>query len=120
MPRTKKKPKPAPTTPQSAAVNVPPTDVWTLAEAAAYLRLSEADVLRLINEQALPARQVGTEWRLLKTAIQEWLSHGMPPLQANKEAWMALAGIWKDDPYVEDELKEILRQRGRTGTEGER
>jgi excisionase family DNA binding protein len=90
--------------------------VFTLAEAAAYLRVAEADVLRMIQEQALPARQVGAEWRFFKTAIQHWLSSGSPPVPSNKEAWMALAGIWKDDPYVEDELKQIYRQRGRSMT----
>ena len=32
-------------------------EVLTLAEAAAFLRLSEADVLRLVDEQGLAARQ---------------------------------------------------------------
>ena len=44
-----------------------------------------------------------------------WLN--IPPLKTNKEAWMALAGIWKDDPYVEEELKEIYRRRGRPMTD---
>ena len=34
-------------------------------------------------------------------------------MKTNIEAWMAMAGIWKDDPYVEEELKEIYRRRGR-------
>jgi excisionase family DNA binding protein len=95
-----------------------PGDVLTLAEAAEYLRLSPVDVLRSIHEQALPARLLGTEWRLLKSAIQEWLRSSPPP-GANKEAWMSLAGAWKDDPYVEQELKEIYRRRGRPMVEDE-
>ncbi len=47
----------------------------------------------------------------------QWLS--TPSLKTNKEAWMALASIWKDDPYVEEELKEIHRRRGRPVTEDE-
>jgi prepilin-type N-terminal cleavage/methylation domain-containing protein len=46
-----------------------------------------------------------------------WLTNPQP--KSNKEAWMALAGAWKDDPYVEEELKEIYRQRGRPLTEDE-
>jgi excisionase family DNA binding protein len=92
------------------------TDVLTLAEAAAYLRLPEADVLRLVGEQALPARCLGKEWRFLKAAIQQWLS---TPLKGSKEVWMALAGAWKDDPHVEDELEEIYERRGRPVTEDE-
>jgi len=93
-------------------------EVLTLAEAAEYLRLSESDVLRLVEEQRLPTRQLGREWRFLKAAIQDWLRTGPSP-KSNKEAWMELAGAWKDDPYVEEELKEIYRQRGRPMTEDE-
>ena len=49
--------------------NGPAGEVFTLAEAAAYLRLPEKEVVRLIREQALPARQAGSDWRFLKTAI---------------------------------------------------
>jgi excisionase family DNA binding protein len=115
MPRTKKQPK---TTPKPAELNGPvPGEVLTLTEAAAYLRLPEEEVVRLAQMQDLPGRLAGAHWRFLKTAIQQWLSS--PPPKTNKEALMALAGIWKDDPYVEEELKEIYRQRGRPMTEDE-
>ena len=32
---------------------------------------------------------------------------------------MELAGAWKDDPYIEQELAEIYRRRGRPMTEDE-
>jgi len=117
MPRTKAKPEPLPVTPPPATTNGPTSEVLTLNEAAAYLRLPEADVLRLVEEQALPARRLGNEWRFLKAAIQDWLRTGKPPTLSNKEAWMALAGVWKDDPYLEEELKEIYKRRGRPMTE---
>ena len=31
-----------------------------------------------------------------------------------KEAQLAVAGAWKDDPLVEEELREIYRRRGRS------
>jgi excisionase family DNA binding protein len=96
-----------------------PTDeVLTLPEAAAYLRLPEADVQRLVLEQGLPARRLGSEWRFLKAAIQDWLRTGSFP-KGGKEAWMELAGAWKDDPLVDEELQEIYRRRGRPMTEDE-
>jgi hypothetical protein len=95
MPKMKAKPKPA----KSVPVNGPIPEVLNLSEAAAYLRLSEADVVRLIREQGLPARQVGA-----------WLSAGKP-LESNKEAWMKLVGVWKDDPFFEDFLREVNRER---------
>jgi excisionase family DNA binding protein len=115
MPRTRKQPE---TTLAPVALNGPATgEVLTLAEAAAYLRLPEEEVVRLAQVQDLPGRLAGLEWRFLKTAIQQWLS--TPALKTNKDALMALAGIWKDDPYVEEELKEIYRRRGRPMTENE-
>jgi excisionase family DNA binding protein len=77
------------------------SEVFTLTEAAAYLRLPEQDVVRMIHEQGLPARQLGSEWRLLKTPIQHWLATGSQPLKGSKEAWLSLAGSCKDDPDLE-------------------
>ena len=68
MPQTK--PQSQPATSPLAATNGPLGEVLALAEAAGYLRLPEQDVVRMIHEQDLPARQVGTEWRFFKGAIQ--------------------------------------------------
>jgi excisionase family DNA binding protein len=112
MPQTKKKPQPTPT----SAVNGPVGEVLTLGEAAAYLRLPEADVLRLVDEQGLPARRLGNEWRFFKVAVQQWLSTPPPTpsdlLQANKDAWLGLAGKYKDDPDLLAICEETYRQRG--------
>ena len=107
MPRTRPKPKPSQTNSQQP-------EVLNLGEAAAYLRVELEDVLRMVREQGLPARQVGEHWRFLKAAIQDWLRTG--PTRTSKEAQVALAGAWKDDPYVEEELKETYRRRGRPMT----
>jgi excisionase family DNA binding protein len=120
MPRTSKKQRPpTPATVPTAPIrNGPPEEVMTLKEAAAYLRLPEADVLRLVDEQGLPARRMGKDWRFLKTAVQDWLRTGPGP-QTGKEAQLAVIGAWKDDPYVQQELAETYRRRGRSKTEGE-
>jgi excisionase family DNA binding protein len=113
MPRTKKRPA---TTPKPVALNGPmPGEVLTLTEAAAYLRLPEEEVVRLAEMQDLPGRLAGTEWRFLKTAIQQWLSTSA--LRSNKEAWIALAGSCKDDPDLEGIVEEAYRRRGRPITE---
>jgi excisionase family DNA binding protein len=57
---------------------------------AAYLRLPERDMLRLVTEQGLPARRLANEWRFFKPAVQEWLS--TPPPKGSKEAMLSLAG----------------------------
>src|SRR5689334_18238018 len=76
-----------------------PGEVLTLAEAAAYLRVTAADVLRLAREQGLPGRQVGTDWRFLKPALQDWLRGPRPK---TNEAFLALAGASKGDPDLEE------------------
>jgi excisionase family DNA binding protein len=86
-------------------------EVFTLAEAAAYLRLSEAEVIRLVREQSLPARQLGEAWRFLRSAMQAWLSAPLAA-QKNQGIWGA-AGVLKDDPFLDEMLSEIDRMRGR-------
>jgi excisionase family DNA binding protein len=107
MIKTNKRPKKS-----SRASRQPVGDVLTLAEAAAYLRLTAEDVLRLITEQGLPARRLENEWRLLKSAIQKWLSHEL--IETGKAAQLAVAGAWKDDPLVDEELEETYRNRGQS------
>jgi excisionase family DNA binding protein len=92
-------------------------DVLTLAEAAAYLRVAEAAVVDSVNAEGLPGRQVGGEWRFLKSSLREWLNGPKKP--AGNEAFLALAGAWKDDPDAEEMLKEIYKKRGRPMSEGE-
>jgi excisionase family DNA binding protein len=112
MPRTKSKPRPSKREP----ANGPMADVLTLSEAAVYLRVPEPEVLRLVREQGLPARQAGLEWRFLLAAIRHWLSTGKPQ-ESNKEAWTKLVGVWRDDPCFEDFLREINSGRDLPGSE---
>jgi excisionase family DNA binding protein len=103
--------------PQPAGVNGPPGEVLTLAEAAAYLRLPERDVIAATSSNGLPGRLVGGEWRFLKADLQQWLSASQPTAEMRKAAMLAFAGAFKDDPYLEDMVEEIYRQRGRPMTE---
>ena len=117
MPRVKPKADATPQRGKRAEMNGASTDILTLSEAAAYLRLPEPEMIRMVREQGLPARQVGNEWRFFRTAIHAWLSHPLP--KYGKEAQLAVAGAWEDDPYVEHELQEIYKRRGRPMTEDE-
>ena len=102
MPRTRKNLSGVPrvasqTLSQPAGLNGPMGEVLTLPEAAAYLRLPESEVTRLIETQNLPGRFTGSEWRFLKSALQEWL--GTPTRR--KRGILAHIGAFKDDPDVE-------------------
>src|SRR5262245_27331007 len=51
-------------------------EVLTAAEAASFLRVSEEEVRKLLAHGAIPAQQIGDEWRFLKKALADWLSYG--------------------------------------------
>ena len=106
MPRTRSRSRPS----QAAPANGPTADVLTLSEAAAYLRLPEPEVLRLVREQGLPARQVGPDWRF-PLGRHPPLAEAGKPQESNKEAWKKLVGVWRDDPLFEDYLREINKGR---------
>jgi excisionase family DNA binding protein len=86
-------------------------DVLTLKEAGAYLRITEAEVIRMVDQQHLPGRLIGQEWRFLKSALQDWLRIPLP--KPSKEAALSRIGSWQNDPYLEQELEEIHKRRGR-------
>jgi excisionase family DNA binding protein len=118
MPRTQKKPPKVvkSASPASAvpAANGAVGEVLTLAEAAAYLRVPVSEMAALIEGQGLPARRVGEDWRILKAAIQDWLRTA--PAPAKNDFW-SMAGAFKDDPHLEEIVKEAYRRRGRPITE---
>ena len=118
MAATKAKPAKKPKKSTAAVNGVPVTaNVLTLAEAAAYLRVAEDDVVRLVYTQDLSGRKIGDQWRFLKSSLENWLSK--PARPPGNEALLALAGSWKDDPYVDEMLTEIYKQRGRPMIEEE-
>lgn len=90
-------------------------EVLTLAEAAAYLRVTEEEVVRLVGPHGMPGRRIGDEWRFLKSALQVWLA--TPPKSFSKEALLSLAGAWKDDPYLEELRQQINAARERAAVE---
>jgi hypothetical protein len=97
------------------AIAAAPAEVLTSAEAAEYLRVSEEALLRAVGPVGVPARLIDGEWRFLKSALQEWLCTDLKP--SSRESLLSVAGAWKDDPYLDEMLKEIYRQRGRPMTE---
>jgi excisionase family DNA binding protein len=119
MPRTKKQqaaPRSQAETPPKS-VNGPSGEVLTLADAAAYLRLSETEVVGLVHSQGLPGRCIASEWRFLKAAVQHWLAAASPTWETRKAAILELAGKYKEDPDLEKIVEEAYRRRGRQSSE---
>ncbi|HMA47942.1 MAG TPA: helix-turn-helix domain-containing protein [Frankiaceae bacterium] len=48
-------------------------DILTVEELVAWLRLSESTVLKLLSENAIPARKVGHQWRIRRGRVRDWL-----------------------------------------------
>jgi excisionase family DNA binding protein len=94
-------------------VHRPSSDVLTLAEAAAYLRLPEAEVVRSVQSQGLPGRCIGGEWRFLRSAIEHWLASASPTWEMRRAGILELAGKYQDDPDLESIVEEAHRRRGR-------
>jgi hypothetical protein len=57
---------------------VPATEVMTLAEAAAFLRVSEDGLKADAAAGRVPGRHVAGEWRFVKETLLAWLSQPEP------------------------------------------
>ena len=51
--------------------------VMTSVEAAEYLKMHVKTVCRLAKEGKIPAKKVGSEWRFLRTVLDNWLSEAL-------------------------------------------
>ena len=49
------------------------TQLMTVQEVAAYLRVTEKTIYRLLKRGRIPATKVGHQWRFDKSSIDEWL-----------------------------------------------
>jgi excisionase family DNA binding protein len=96
-----------PATEPRSGHDLPGSEVLTLAETAAYLRVPEEAVLELVGKETLPAQQVGGEWRFLKRAVVEWLRFG-PRLYRE---FRRLPAPWMFDPPFWEDMVEVLEKR---------
>jgi len=49
------------------------TDVMTIRELAAYLKMAEKTLYRLTAEGSIPGFKVGGSWRFRKSKIDKWI-----------------------------------------------
>jgi PTS system nitrogen regulatory IIA component len=47
--------------------------IMTLGEVAAYLKLAQKTVLRLVHRGEIPCFKVASQWRFLRTVIDDWM-----------------------------------------------
>jgi excisionase family DNA binding protein len=89
-------------------------DVLTLSEAAEYLRMNEAQLESLLEDSDMPGKRIGNEWRFSRTGLQNWLSS--PRHESGMKKVLAMAGQFKDDPFLDEIVREAYRRRGRTSS----
>jgi PTS system nitrogen regulatory IIA component len=58
----------------------------TLPEVAAYLRLAEKTVLRMVHKGQIPCAKVASQWRFLRSMIDDWLVAKMRVVPQNDMA----------------------------------
>jgi excisionase family DNA binding protein len=87
-------------------------EVLTLEEAAFFLRVSPDAVLRLIVQQALPAREIEGEWRFLRAALADWLRE-----RSGKAVLLSQVGAFADDESLPAIRAAIYKERGRPEAE---
>jgi excisionase family DNA binding protein len=85
-----------------------PDEVMSLAEAAAFLRVAQASVKQLAATGKLPGRQIGKEWRFLKSAIERWLATS--PYLGPSDAQV---GALASDPTFDDFMETLASYRRR-------
>lgn len=83
-------------------------EVLTLEEAAAFLRVPEAVVVRLATEQAVPGRILEGQWRFLRSALVDWLRE-----RSGKAILLVQAGELADDDSLSQLRETIYHERGR-------
>ena len=54
----------------------PTSQVMTLDELAAYLKISKSTIYKLAQNGRLPGQKIGKQWRFAKQAIDNWLAEG--------------------------------------------
>ena len=93
------------------------TELMTVAEVAAYLRVTKKTIYRLLRQGKIPATKVGHQWRFEKTAIDEWLHRSSVGTNAN-------ILVIDDEDMIRLLFKETLEDLGhrvittKTGFEG--
>jgi excisionase family DNA binding protein len=90
------------------------SEVLTLEEAAAYLRLPLETIERQASQGQIPGRRIEETWRFLKSAIDDWLR-----AQDSRAILMQQSGALAGDEYADELLAMIYRDRQRSESNDE-
>ena len=75
------------------------TDVLTLAEAAAILRVHPVTLRKRAATWGVPHRRLGAEWRFSRKVLTAWIQSAGEPL-GNGATWQAIGSPQTKPPYT--------------------
>jgi excisionase family DNA binding protein len=84
----------------------PTSDIFTVGDVAAYLKLPISTVYRLVERREIPGHKVGRQWRFQRGVIDDWL-------RKNSETRTTTILVADDDDDVREVLAEALEGPGR-------
>jgi len=73
------------------------SDIMTLEEVAAYLRLKPQTIYTWAQDKKIPAAKLGKEWRFKKSMIDEWFVRHID------EKFNGLVNAWREKQGSEPE-----------------
>ena len=87
-------------------------ELITVREVAAYLRVTEKTIYRLLRQGKIPATRVGHSWRFDKALIDEWLHRSSVGTKAN-------ILVVDDEEMIRVLFREVLENSGHSVTTAE-
>jgi len=58
----------------------PSPEIMTLTELANYLKVAEKTVVRMAREGKIPGTKVASQWRFMRSKVDQWLENRMQPV----------------------------------------
>ncbi|HEB29606.1 MAG TPA: helix-turn-helix domain-containing protein [Spirochaetes bacterium] len=72
--------------------NLKINEIMTLSEVAGYLKLSEKTVLRMVHKDKIPCAKIASQWRFVRSVIDDWLISKMKVVPKNDLARVIESG----------------------------
>jgi len=65
-------------------------DVLTIKQIAEFLQMNERTIYNLVKKRKIPAFKVGSDWRFLKTDIDNWIEQQKSEISGTKPKQRAM------------------------------
>ena len=69
--------------------------ILTLKEVAQYIKLNERTILKMVNNQEIPAKKIGNQWRFILSKVDEWLTQEIKQVETSD-----LNALIKSEPNI--------------------